>query len=132
MFPLLEVSLLVYLVGISGKGWAKKMPSKFRNESVVASFTWQSFPWCHVHFSKNEMLECEITVPLGYYSKFYGHHIQKLYQKLRHTEFFPTQMQVWFLENLFYLVVTNWQMQTLQVLQTCALGGGERTENYTV
>ena len=33
----------------------------------------------HVHFMKNERLECEIKVSLEYYSVFYPHHTYYLY-----------------------------------------------------
>ena len=36
-------------------------------------FARQSPPLCHVRFVKNERLECEIKVSLGYYSAFYRH-----------------------------------------------------------
>ena len=38
MLPLLTVYLILYLIGISGNGWAKKIPPKMRNNSFVASF----------------------------------------------------------------------------------------------
>ena len=40
----------------------KELPPIMWNESVIASFFWQYSPWWHVHFVKNERLECEIKV----------------------------------------------------------------------
>ena len=51
-------------------------------------FARQYRPWCQVNSVKNERLECEIKVPLGYNSTFYRHHVQKIYQKLMYPEFF--------------------------------------------
>ena len=67
MFHSLEFSLIFCLFVISGKGWAKKFPPKNWNESVVASFSWKYHPWCNFYLMKNERLECEIKVFLGYY-----------------------------------------------------------------
>ena len=49
----------------------QKMPPKMLNESVIAFFDQKYCPWCHVRFVKNKRIECEIKVPLGYYSIFY-------------------------------------------------------------
>ena len=62
MLLLLEFSLILCLVSISGEGWAKQLPPKMLNESFVASFFLESHPWCHFRSVKNERLECEITV----------------------------------------------------------------------
>ena len=51
-------------------------------------FAWQSLLWRHVSFVKSERLECEINVSLGYYSAFYQHHTQILYQKIQYPELF--------------------------------------------
>ena len=59
MFPLLAGSVILCFAGILAKVWAKKLPPKMRNESVVASFTRQSCPWYYVCFLKNQRLECE-------------------------------------------------------------------------
>ena len=75
MLSLLEVSPILFLVSISVQGWTKKLPPKMWNESVIASYLLEILPWCHLHFVKNEMLECEIKVYLGYYSAFYRHHL---------------------------------------------------------
>ena len=53
----------------------KKLPSTMWNESVIASFSGKYHPWCHDHFVKNEGLECEIKVPIGYHSMFYQHNM---------------------------------------------------------
>ena len=53
------------------QGMGKKLITKIHNESIVASFARKYFPWSHVHFLINEILECEIKVSLGYYSVFY-------------------------------------------------------------
>ena len=74
MLPLLAFSLILCLVSMSGKGWAKNLPPKTRNEFVVASFpSRQSRPLCHVCFVKNENVGCEIKASLRYYSTFYRH-----------------------------------------------------------
>ena len=52
----------------SGQGMGKKLPQRIQNESVATSFAQKSCPWFLVYFVKNERLECEIKVPLGYYS----------------------------------------------------------------
>ena len=71
MLPLLAVSLVLCLVGISGEGWEKKIYQKCRMSLSLPVFVRKCCPWCHVNFVKNERLECEIKVPLGYYSVFY-------------------------------------------------------------
>ena len=53
MLPLLTVSLILYLVSISGKGWAKKLPPKIQNESVVASFFSETTPMVSCLFREN-------------------------------------------------------------------------------
>ena len=47
------------------QGMKKKLPSKMRNESVVAIFAQKYCPWCHVHFVKNKRVDCEIKASLG-------------------------------------------------------------------
>ena len=47
-----------------------------RNKSVVAKFLLSNFAHGVMSiFVKNERLECEIKVPLGYYYKFYQYHM---------------------------------------------------------
>ena len=43
-----------------------------QNESVIASFARKYQSWCHARFMKNKRLECEMKLPLGYYSNFYN------------------------------------------------------------
>ena len=73
MLPLLIVYLILYLVSISGKKWANKCHHKCGMSLSLPVFDQQYRPWCHFHFIKNERLECEIKVPLGYYSALYQH-----------------------------------------------------------
>ena len=80
MLPLLTVSLILCLISISDTKWAKKYHNKCRMILSSQNSDWQPRPWCHVSFVKNERLECEIKASLGYYSAFYQHHTQKLYQ----------------------------------------------------
>ena len=50
-----------------GKG-QKNCHQKLRMALLLPVFDRQYRPWCHVRFLKNERLECEIKVPLGYFS----------------------------------------------------------------
>ena len=97
MLPLLTVSLILCLVGISGKGWTNNATKNSELVCLHKFFLRQYYLCYHVCFVNNERLKCEIKVPLRYYSVLYRHHTQKLYQKLQYPEFFPTQMQVLFL-----------------------------------
>ena len=78
-------------------------------------FAWKYRPWCHVCCMKNERLECKIKVSLRCHSAFYRHHTQRLYQKLQYPELFLTRCRCDFYKSI-YLEVTNWRIQTLQVL----------------
>ena len=56
------------------QGMGEKIPPKNWNEFVIASFPCQFSPWCHVLLVKNERMDFEIKVSLGYYSTFYRNH----------------------------------------------------------
>ena len=67
-------SLMVHArVSGAGKKWAKHA-TKMQNESVITSFCSEILPMVAFIFKKNELLECEIKIPLGYYSVFYRHY----------------------------------------------------------
>ena len=68
MLPLLAISLILGWVSMSGKVWEEKLPPKTRNEFVAASFCLTLSPIVSFLFRKNERLQYEITVSLGYYS----------------------------------------------------------------
>ena len=87
MLPLLAVSLISCLVGMSGEGWAKTCLQNCGISSSSPVFTQQFRPWCHVRFVKNKRLECEMKVSLGYYYVFYRYHMYKSYQNLQYLEF---------------------------------------------
>ena len=74
MLPLLEVALILCLVSILDKKWAKNCHHKCGMSLSLQVFAWQYLPLRHVRFVKNERLECEIKVSLGYFSAFYHHH----------------------------------------------------------
>ena len=71
MLPLLAVFLILCLVGMSDKGWAKTLPPKMQNNYVVANFHFAILSVVSCPFRENERLEREIKVYLGYYSVFY-------------------------------------------------------------
>ena len=84
------------------------MGKKFHQKCVISLsspvFTHKSHLWCHVNFVKNERLECEIKVSLGYYFAFYQYHTQEIYQKLQYPEFLHPAVSCAFqLMNLFCL-----------------------------
>ena len=79
MILILAVSLILHLVIISGKKWAKTATQKFEMSLSFPAFPRQSRPCFHVPSVKNEKLECEIKESLGYYSEFYWHHTWKFY-----------------------------------------------------
>ena len=51
----------------------KKKPPKNGISLSSQVFALRHRPWCHIRSVKNERLECETKVPLGYYSAFYQH-----------------------------------------------------------
>ena len=71
------------------------------------------FSTCVCLFSKYHMLIVSIHLLRVCLPHFDSHPSIFLFPISR---VFPTQLWVWFLKNLFYLVVTNWRMHTLQVL----------------
>ena len=70
---------------------------------------------------KNERIECEIKVPVGYYSEFYGK-IRRNYNGSYGIHIFFDQDVGVVFDNIVYLEFINWQMQTVQVLYNRSLG----------
>ena len=61
------------------QGMGENFHQKCGMSSPLLFFAHQYHPWCHVRFVKNERLECEIKVSLGYDYKFYRHNTNILY-----------------------------------------------------
>ena len=80
----------------------KKLPPKTKNEPIVTSFFWEILLMVSCLFLKNERLECEIKIYLGYYSTSHQYHIIKNIIEATISRFFPYPHVGVVFENLFF------------------------------
>ena len=124
MLPLLEVSLILCLVIISYKKWAKQCHHKCGMILSSQVFACKYCPWVSCPFCENEWLECEIKVSLVYYSAFYQHHTQKLYQKLQYPDFSYPDAGV-----IFYISILSRSQKLADVYPPGTLDSCSGTQN---